>query len=139
MSTGRWAVRHPGIGVLHYDTEQEAEIAAGTAGELLGQSPMAGEQITWVRGPANFPGQIAPREPEVCTTQSHRLQHLSTSLIPDRRVPGRSGLTVCGYPGQDERRANYWLERWGSPPIVVADLPRCRRCYPPLRVVPDAS
>lgn len=34
---GRWAVRHPGIGILYYDSEQEARAAAGTAGEFLGQ------------------------------------------------------------------------------------------------------
>lgn len=40
MSTAeRWGVRHPGIGILYYDSEQEARIAAGTAGEFLGQSP----------------------------------------------------------------------------------------------------
>jgi len=101
---------------------------------------MTDEQITWARGPADFPGQpkIAAREPEVCTTTSHRLRHLSTSLKPHATVPGRSGLTLCGAQGEDERRANHWRQRWSRDPIVVADLPRCRRCYPPLRAVPGA-
>jgi hypothetical protein len=30
-----WRVRHPGIGVLAYGSEEEARVAAGTAGELL--------------------------------------------------------------------------------------------------------
>jgi DNA-binding CsgD family transcriptional regulator len=34
MSVRKWAVRHPGIGVLHYDSEQEAVIAAA---EMLGE------------------------------------------------------------------------------------------------------
>lgn len=33
--TQRWPVRHPGIGVIYYDSEEEARIAAGTAGEML--------------------------------------------------------------------------------------------------------
>lgn len=35
MSADRWRVRHPGIGVLAYDSEAEARVAAGTAGEVL--------------------------------------------------------------------------------------------------------
>jgi hypothetical protein len=35
MSTEKWRVRHPGIGTLAYDSEQEARVAAGTAGEVL--------------------------------------------------------------------------------------------------------
>jgi hypothetical protein len=31
----KWRVRHPGIGVLAYDSRAEAEVAAGTAGEVL--------------------------------------------------------------------------------------------------------
>jgi hypothetical protein len=30
-----WAVRHPGIGIIYYDSEDEARVAAGTAGEIL--------------------------------------------------------------------------------------------------------
>jgi hypothetical protein len=33
--TPQWAVRHPGIGVLTYDTEADARVAAGTAGTVL--------------------------------------------------------------------------------------------------------
>jgi DNA-binding CsgD family transcriptional regulator len=40
MSVRKWAVRHPGIGVLHYDSEEEARVAAGTAGEMLGEVPV---------------------------------------------------------------------------------------------------
>ena len=32
---GEWVVDHPGIGRLAYDTEDEARVAAGTAGTLL--------------------------------------------------------------------------------------------------------
>ena len=35
MTTNQWRVRHPGIGVLGYDSEAEARVAAGTAGEVL--------------------------------------------------------------------------------------------------------
>lgn len=34
MVTGGWRVRHPGIGILPYDSEAEARIAAGTAGRV---------------------------------------------------------------------------------------------------------
>jgi hypothetical protein len=33
--SAEWAVDHPGIGVLAYDSEEEARAAAGTAGTLL--------------------------------------------------------------------------------------------------------
>lgn len=45
----RWGVRHPGIGILYYDSEEKARVAAGTAGEML---PPA-EGVTWASGPAN--------------------------------------------------------------------------------------
>lgn len=41
MTTNRWRVRHPGIGVLAYNNEAEARIAAGTAGEMLAPAPEA--------------------------------------------------------------------------------------------------
>lgn len=36
MSAEQWAVEHPGIGVLHYDSEDAAHTAAGSAGQILG-------------------------------------------------------------------------------------------------------
>lgn len=31
----RWGVLHPGIGLLYYDSEEEAHLAAGTAGTIF--------------------------------------------------------------------------------------------------------
>lgn len=33
--TQAWGVRHPGIGVLYYGSEEDARVAAGTAGTML--------------------------------------------------------------------------------------------------------
>lgn len=50
----QWRVRHPGIGILIYGSEQEARVAAGTAGEVLpplvvcvcGSVHISGEVVT---------------------------------------------------------------------------------------------
>lgn len=62
----RWPVRHPGIGVLYYDSEEEARIAAGTAGEMLAPERLGGAAV--INGPGRHWGVVhfGP-DPGVCS------------------------------------------------------------------------
>lgn len=68
------------------------------------------------------------------TTESYRRQHLARAdeLSTDPHVPGRSGPALCAtsHGVIDEERANYWRQGFdpGAQPLVVTDLPLCKRC-----------
>lgn len=73
---------------------------------------------------------------ESVTTWSRKLQHYARSeaLAPQRygaKGRGLEGKTLCGESGMDQARVDgydeeFWVTR--KKPLVVAELPECKRC-----------
>lgn len=106
-----WPVRHPGIGVLHYATEQEAIVAAGTAGTILppADSPV---QLT-------IPAGVTSGTPKrrSCADARHRdaAAPIGSKCRPDCRAPAASQAhcsvchrTFAGTTYFDKHRCNGW-------------------------------
>lgn len=121
MSAERWPVRHPGIGILYYDSEQEARIAAGTAGEMLPPT----EGVTWATGPANaFRNDPVPDSKTLHPTKT-RLALLNAIAAGE----------VTGYPYYESDHVDYyWDDRPGHQFYVtkrVEELIRAGWVTPP--------
>jgi len=70
------------------------------------------------------------------TTESYRVRHLArpADLTTSPHGPGRSGRPLCRVNNLDgvidQQRATFWREGFtpGARPLVIADLPLCKRC-----------
>jgi DNA-binding XRE family transcriptional regulator len=116
MTQRKWAVRHPGIGVLHYDSEQEAVIAAGTAAEMLGE----------VAGPRGVSEKV---DPLLVQMVGYRVAmdvsqgDLASAMRVDRKTVNRweNGFTIITLPMAQE-----YARQLGGRLVFVADEPEDR-------------
>lgn len=118
--TTRWPVRHPGIGVLYYDSEHEARVAAGTAGELLPPS----EDVAWVSGPPNAFRSAVADLPEISAAD---IEILVRRLEAAELVCNLVG--ICGSASNSDRDKALtqawmdWSHAYRDRHVKPADLP----------------
>ena len=68
--------------------------------------------------------------PEVCTTWSYRMRHLSITMEPVN--PGRAGRTLCADTEAFDQAAIDWWAIYDTGPSTrgkrLTDLPWCKKC-----------
>lgn len=68
--------------------------------------------------------------PEICTTWSYRLRHLSANLSREKRFGRKLARTLCDAEAFDQAEMDEWSAKWGSKRYKarIADMPACKIC-----------